>query len=169
MFRHYLVQRTCFSFLFSFALLLSLIDRFSLSLFSFLFFCFLSLVFLLFVFFFCFSFFSVLSWRTPLTQDNRSFVWKTLLLSHPRVRLEISILGQGYGKKLMFGSKGLQMTGHNVFADICLANGSERRECPNHFHEMHIMIIRNSSKISHSTYPCGHSNIRLCGHTNTKA
>ena len=43
------------------------------------------------------------------------------------------------------------------------------RECPNHFHETHIMIIRNSCKINHSTHPCGHSNIRLCGHANTKA
>jgi len=72
-------------------------------------------------------------------------------------------------KKSMFGSKGLQMVGHDVCWDICLANGSEMRECPNHFHEMHIMIIRNSCKINHSTHPCVHSNIRLCGHANTKA
>ena len=59
-------------------------------------------------------------------------------------------------KKLTFGSKGLQMAGHDVCWDIYLANGSEIRECPNHFHETHIMIIRNSRKINHSTHPCGH-------------
>ena len=31
------------------------------------------------------------------------------------------------------------------------------------------MIIRNSCKINHSTHPCGHSNIKFYGHTNTKA
>ena len=61
------------------------------------------------------------------------------------------------------------MEGHDVCQDICLANGSKIRECPNHFHEMHIMIIRNSCKINHSTHPYGHSNIRLCGNANTKA
>ena len=64
----------------------------------------------------------------------------------------------------MLGSKGLQMEGHDLCRDICLANGSKIKECPNHFHETHIMIIRNSCKINHSTHPCGHSNIRLCGH-----
>ena len=124
-------------------------------------------VFILCVFFsfaFLFSF-----WRTPLNHDNRSFAWKTLLFSHPRVRLEISILGQVNGKKSMFGSKGLQTAGHNVCRDIFLASGLERRECSNHFHETHIMTIRNSCKINHSTHPCGHSNIRLYGHANTKA
>ena len=129
--------------------------------FSFFFFLLLSflVVFILCVFFsfaFLFSF-----WRTPLNHDNRSFAWKTLLFSHPRVRLEISILGQVNGKKSMFGSKGLQTAGHNVCRDICLANGSERRECPNHFHKTHIMITRNWCKINHSTHPWGHSNIRL--------
>ena len=86
-----------------------------------------------------------------------------------RVRWETSILGQGYGKKSMFGSKGLQMAEHNVYWCICLANGSARRECPDHFHETHIVMIINSCKINHSTHPCGNSYIRLCGHTNTKA
>jgi len=72
-------------------------------------------------------------------------------------------------KKLTYGSKGLHMAGHDLCQDICLANGLEIRECPYHFHEMHIMMTRNSCKINHSTRPCGHSNIRLCGHANTKA
>ena len=72
-------------------------------------------------------------------------------------------------KKLTYGSKGLHMAGHDLCQDICLANGLEIRECPYHFHEMHIMMTRNSCKINHNTHPCGHSNIRLCDHANTKA
>ena len=56
-----------------------------------------------------------------------------------------------------------------LYWDIYLANGSKRRECPDHFHETHIMITRNSCNINHRQYPCRHSNTRLCGHTNTKA
>ena len=94
-----------------------------------IFLCFSSILidwFFLFLFFLSF-------WWTPLTQDNRSFAWKTLLLSHPKARLEISILGQGYGKKSMFGSKGLQMVGHNVCRDICLAKWLRKMGMPKSF------------------------------------
>ena len=89
------------------------------------------------------------------------FSWKIFLFSLPRVRLEISILGQGHGQNLTSGSRGLHMVGHDLCQDICLANGSATRECPNHFHETHIMMTRSSCKINHNTHPCGHSNIRL--------
>jgi len=112
-------------FLFYFPLLFSISDWLILSL-SFFFFCFLSLLFLFFVFFFAFLFFL---WK-HLNQDNRSIAWKTLLLSHPKGRLEISILGQGYGKKSMFGSKGLQKAGHNVCQDICLAKWLRKMGMP---------------------------------------
>ena len=66
LFRHRLVQRTCFSFLFSFSLLLSLIDWFFL--FLFFFFCFLYLLFFIFVFFFAFLF-----WWTPPSKESIIF------------------------------------------------------------------------------------------------
>ena len=51
--------------------------------------------------FFSFLFFFFLFfWRTSLTQGKRSFSSKILLFFLPRIRLEISILGQGYDQKV---------------------------------------------------------------------
>ena len=46
----------------------------------------------------------------------------------------------------------------------------DKGNAQNHFHDTHmILMIRNSCKTDHSTQPCGHSNIKLCGYVNTKA
>jgi len=72
-------------------------------------------------------------WRTFITPGKRSFFWKILLFSLPRVRLEISIPGQGYGQNVDVWLQVLQMARHDVCRDICLASGSGIRECPKSF------------------------------------
>ena len=94
--------------------------------------------FFLFSFSFPFLFFIFLFFFfqcTSLTQGKRSFSWRIFQFFLPRVRWEISILGQGYGQKVDVWLKRPTNGGTWFMSDICLANGSGIRECPDYFHE----------------------------------
>ena len=75
-----------------------------------------------FSFFFCFC--------TSLTQGKRSFSWKIFQPSLPRVRLQISILGQGYGQESALGIKGLQIMGHDLCWVSVWQMAQEQRNAP---------------------------------------
>ena len=118
LFTYCLVRRPFFSIFLCFSSIFDWFFLFSFS-FPFLFFIFL------FFFFQC----------TSLTQGKRSFSWRIFQLFLPRVRWEISILGQGYGQKVDVWLKRPTNGGTWFMSDICLANGSGIRECPDYFHE----------------------------------
>ena len=114
-----------------------------------------------FLFFFCSS-----KHLHNLTVNETSF-WERLLFFLSRARVKVLILGQGlWSKDWGFGSNGLGKVRRDICQGICLASGSRTKRMPHiYFHETHItMTIWKFMQNWSCMHPCGHSNIKFCGH-----